>query len=219
MPDSCIMSDSEKMEIDSVQICPLCDETILPNSEVSSTTDKAAKSLTNRGLRSCNTYRLHSSFCQGGKSCIPENLELFLKIATGKDEPLKIAAIGQAIMQAASPRNLMMPLEVLLAVHLNSRHGKRNIDELHALGFCKSYHEVRNYLRNAARSFNNSELSTSGDCQKIQFIADNVDSDRNTIDAKNTVHWMGQIAAIYPSIGTHPLKIPRKNVTRLDQQE
>ena len=51
MPDSCIMCDSEKMEIDSVQICPLCDETILPNSEWSSTTDKAAKSLTDRGFK------------------------------------------------------------------------------------------------------------------------------------------------------------------------
>ena len=143
-----------------------------------------------------------------------------MKIAIGKDEPLKIAAIGQAIMQAASPRNLMMPLQVLLAVHLHSRHGKRNIiDELHALGFCKSYHEVRNYLRNAAVSFDNSELSISGDCQNIQFMADNVDSDRDTIDGKNTVHWMGQMAAIYPSIGTHSRKIPRKSVTRLDQQE
>ena len=51
MSDSCIMSDSEKMEIDSVQICPLCDETIRPNREVSSTTDKAAKSLTDRGFK------------------------------------------------------------------------------------------------------------------------------------------------------------------------
>ena len=105
------------MKIDSVQICPLCDETILPNSEWSSKTDKAAKSLTDRGFKIllyCN--RLHSSFCQGGKSCIPESLELFLKIAIGKDEPLKIAAIGQAIMQAVSPRNLMMPQQFIYIV-------------------------------------------------------------------------------------------------------
>ena len=49
-------------------------------------------------------------------SYVPESLQLFLKaIFVGTDD-LKIASIGQAIMQAARPKNILTPLQVGFAV-------------------------------------------------------------------------------------------------------
>ena len=129
--------------------------------------------------------------------------------------PLVVAAIGQSIMQALSPRNHMLPLQDFLAVHLHNRHGKRDIvDQLNAFGFCKSYSEVRMYLRNAAVTAEHSEMTTLLPDQDVQYMVDNVDWDRDTIDGRNTVHWTGQMTAVYPSEEISAQVIPRQQITR-----
>ena len=49
--------------------------------------------------------------------------------------------------------------------------------------------------------------------QTLQYVADNVDHDTVTLDGKNTVHYMGMIAAITPNCGNTAYTIPRLNVT------
>ena len=53
---------------------------------------------------------------------------------------MKIAAIGQAIMQAARPRVLLAPLQFGLGVQMHHHFASRFlIDSLHKHGFCCSY--------------------------------------------------------------------------------
>ena len=64
---------------------------------------------------------------------LPDSLKIFLgKILTAKDVELKIASIGQAIMQAARPRVLVVPLQISLGVQLQHHFASRFlIDSLH----------------------------------------------------------------------------------------
>ena len=76
--------------------------------------------------------------------CIPENLKLFLKhIIDIKSSERKVAAIGQAIVQAAAPRSVIEPLQLGLGVQVHQHFGSRYfIDLLNSLGFCCPYKEV-----------------------------------------------------------------------------
>ena len=143
---------------------------------------------------------------------VPHSLKTLLRYLINHDDQLKSTSIAQALMQAVRPRSLLMPLQLGLAVHLHNRLGKKNIiNELWALGFCKSYKEVRKFLRCAAVSVSDHNLAPNPD-QNIQFKADNVDWGKDTIDGRYTVHWMGQIAAITPaeSLQGH---MPRRKVS------
>ena len=51
---------------------------------------------------------------------LPESLQTFLTmIFAGKDIKVKLASIGQAIMQAAHPRVLLSPLQIGLGVQMH----------------------------------------------------------------------------------------------------
>ena len=166
-----------------------------------------------------------SSKCQGGEvypsvesletpsSVIPNSLKTFLAtLMDHKTDNLKQSAIGHAIMQAARPKALMMPMQLFLGVHLHNQLGKKNIvDEIASLGFCKPYKEVQKFLSNAALSLETPEIKLSCN-ENIQFVADNVDWDRDTLDGKNTVHWMGQIAIMNP-FKLHHRIVPRRKIT------
>ena len=144
---------------------------------------------------------------------VPTSLKELLQTMIKQKSEIKKTAIAQSIIQAAHPRSMSMPLQIFLAVHLHNRLGKKNIiDELASLGFCKSYKEVRKFLRNAAISWDTQYINLQPG-QDIQFAADNVDWNRDTIDGRNTIHWMGQIAAITPTQNQYFHVVPRKNVT------
>ena len=75
----------------------------------------------------------------GSDVCInflPESLRLFLTgLIIRKENQMKIASIGQAIMQAARPRVLLVPLQVGLGVQLHHQYASRFlIDTLHQHG-------------------------------------------------------------------------------------
>ena len=74
-----------------------------------------------------------------------DSLKLLLGgILVGKDVGLKLASIGQAIMQAARPRVLLAPLQVGLGIQLHHHFASRFlIDSLCRHGFCCSYQEVQ----------------------------------------------------------------------------
>ena len=83
---------------------------------------------------------------------VPPSLQLLLStLFSEKDNDLKIAAIGQTIIQATRPRAVYSPLQFGLTVLLHQHfRSKYLIDILHALGYCLSYKEGLKFERCAA---------------------------------------------------------------------
>ena len=79
-------------------------------------------------------------------------LKTFLKIVfAGKDVDVKVASIGQVIMQATRPRVLMAPLQIGLGVQMHHHfQSKFLIESLNSHGFCCSYDEMKRYERCAS---------------------------------------------------------------------
>lgn len=108
---------------------------------------------------------------------------------------VKVASIGQSIMQAARPRVLLAPLQIALAIQMHHHFSSRFlIDSLHKHGFCSPYKEVVRFEQNAAA--NQGTDIPNYDAQFVQYSADNVDHNIRTIDGANTFHGMGIIAII-----------------------
>ncbi len=127
---------------------------------------------------------------------------------------MKIASIGQAIMQASRPRVLLAPLQFGLGVQMHHHFGSRFlIDALHCHGFCCSYNEVQQFERNAALSHNTDIPNYRSEF--VQYAADNVDHNSRTLDGHNTFHGMGMIVAITPE-NQCAKPIPRVKVTYKD---
>ena len=62
---------------------------------------------------------------------------LLRDLFVGKDVQAKNSSIGQAIMQAARPKVLLVPLQIGLGVQLHHHYASRFlIDTLHKHGFC-----------------------------------------------------------------------------------
>lgn len=78
---------------------------------------------------------------------LPESLLIVLKgLIKTKNAELKIASIGQAIVQAACPRRVIAPLQIGLGVLLHHLTGcKFIIQTLNRFGFCSSYDEVKRF--------------------------------------------------------------------------
>ena len=139
------------------------------------------------------------SSAEEGYNFLPESLALFLRVLfSTKDSIVKIASIGQAVVQATRPRVLLTPLQLGLGVQLHHQFGSRFlIDMLHKLGFCCSYGEVSRYETNSAiAQGTNFEQIPEGGC--VQYIADNVDHNICTIDGLNTFHIMSMMATVTP---------------------
>ena len=76
---------------------------------------------------------------------IPDLLKSFLELLfVGKDIKLKLASVGQAIVQAVRPRVILAPLQLRLGVH-HHFSSKFLIDSLNSRGFCASYKTVQKY--------------------------------------------------------------------------
>ena len=147
---------------------------------------------------------------------IPDCLKSFLRIVfAGKDVAVKLASIGQAIMQASRPRILLAPLQIGLGVQMHHHfQSKFQIESLNSHGFCCSYDEVKRYERCA--SMTEQEIPQSyGPQNFVQYVADNVDHNIRTLDGKNTFHGMGIIGAFTP-VTNAEVRIRRLNVTADD---
>ena len=146
---------------------------------------------------------------------LPNTLKLLLQgILTGKDISTKLASIGQAIMQAARPRDLLAPLQVGLGIQLHHHFASRFlIDSLHRHEFCCSYQEVQRFGQNAAVD-QGTEIPNHT-TEFVQYVADNVDQNIRTFDGNDTFHGMEFIASVTP--GTkHSQLVPRKKVNSDD---
>ena len=84
-------------------------------------------------------------------SFLPSSVLLFLSNIIVPGNELKLAAIGQAIIQAFRPRKISSPLQIGLAIQMHHHYRSRHvINTLNRLGFCSNYNEVLKFERNAA---------------------------------------------------------------------
>lgn len=144
---------------------------------------------------------------------LPDLLQLLLKnIFVGKDTGLKLASIGQAIIQAARPRSVTAPLQIGLGVQLHHHFASKfPKDSLYAHGFCSSYTNVQKYERSAAEN-QGTDIPGYIPGKFGQYVADNVDHNTRTLDGSGTFHGMGIVLTITPGVVTRQL-VPMKSVT------
>lgn len=133
-------------------------------------------------------------------SFLPESLKILLEdIIIGNGAKMKIASIGQAIMQSARPRGLLAPLQFGLGVQLHHHYASRFfIDALHHHGFCCSYSGVQRFELNAALSCKTDIPNYT--TESVQYVADNIDHNIRTLDGHNTFHGMGMVAIVTPTV-------------------
>ena len=152
---------------------------------------------------------------EAGIEYLPNTLRVLLEeLFAGKKAGVKMASIGQAMMQATRPRVVLAPLQFGLGVQLYHHFSSRFlIDSLHHHGFCCSYQEVQRFEHNAAQSHGTDipNLST----EFVQYGADNVDHNIRTLDGHGTFHGMGMIVAVTPETSSGQ-SIPRAKITSLD---
>ncbi len=128
-----------------------------------------------------------------------------------KCEQVKVASIGQAIMQIARPRTILAPIQVGLGVQLHHHFASKFlIDTLNKHGFCCSYSEVTKFEHNAAVA-QSTDIPSFTPRHFVQYVADNVDHNIRTIDGMN----MGMIAATTPAI-VNGRSVPRITVSAED---
>ncbi|KAG1676109.1 hypothetical protein GQR58_014439 [Nymphon striatum] len=142
---------------------------------------------------------------------LPETLRKFLNdIFSEKSKDLKVASIGQCIVQMTRPRLVLAPIPFGIAVQMHHQFGSRFlIDSLASHGLCASYSEVINYSKCAASCFHGTDIPMEG--HFALYIADNVDHDLKTLDGHGTFHGMGIIAAVTPGLRRQWI-VPRMSV-------
>ena len=89
------------------------------------------------------------SVCEQVQYLPPSLQNLLREIFKNKDGEMRVASLGQAIIQAARLRTVMAPLQLGFAVQVHHRFGSRGLVEtLHRLGFCVPYNEVQVSVEN-----------------------------------------------------------------------
>lgn len=127
-------------------------------------------------------------------------LTVFLtKIITATRIPTLIGSLGRAIVQAASPKSLLAPLQFGLATQITQQFASRYFnDTLYTHEIVPSYDCVQNFTRTAAAASGSGLGVLSGDSIGVEFVADNVDHNQVTTDGYNTLHAMGVLAVCIP---------------------
>ena len=168
-------------------------------------------------IQFCNNYRKKYTHSQDeiasrktNMDLVPESLQLLLTtVFSGKNVEMKVASIGQAIMQAARLRILICPLQLGLAVQMHYCFDSMFlIDTLYSLGFSLSYNEVLTFEMSAAVSENRTGC--------YQYMADNMDHNTATLDGLKTFHGMGIICAVTPAVSSK-LVVKRRTDIKVEE--
>ena len=142
---------------------------------------------------------------------ISSSLNLFMKTFFKDENDVKLHAIMHAIIQ--NIRTVIAPLQIGLAVQMYHHFKSRYlVDALHSLGFCSSYSEVLNFIRNASIQSGSELNGVITDDSAVSFICDNVDHNLRTLNGENIFHGMGIIAAVKRGNFSEE-HIPRRKVT------
>ena len=151
-------------------------------------------------FRSCQDYVPHILY-DSMNWCVDENaFTAVQKCEESSKENLSIIAICQDII--AQCRQMRTPITLGLGIMLHHEFGsKALINELHAIGHCVSYNEVRQFLTSvAADQITRSEgtyiptgLSGISDHGMVDAAIDNFDQNEETLDGKKTTHAMATV--------------------------
>ena len=142
-------------------------------------------------------YPLIETEAETNANFLPQTLKLLLEGLLASKDGVKVASVGQAIIQAARPRVILAPLQVGLAVQLYHHFASRFlIDILHRLGFCSSYQETQLFNQNVALDQGTDIPDYNGEF--VQYVADNLDHNVRTLDGNDTVSWHGHDCYCYP---------------------
>ena len=126
--------------------------TSTPGADVSSQTESLMKTAGQlilseiKAMPNARTY--YPSFGDDQVQYLPPSLQNLLReIFKNKDGEMRVASLGQAIIQAARPRTVMASLQLGFAAH--HRFGSRGLVEtLHHLEFCVPYNGVQVSVEN-----------------------------------------------------------------------
>jgi len=148
-------------------------------------------------------------------SFLPDSLKLFMNtIIRSKSSCLNSAFLGQSLLQAMRPRSLLLPMEFSLGIQLHHHLMRRFvIDTLNALGIVPSYMEVLRYEENASVT-QGTDMQLANNSM-LNYIADNADHNKSTLDGHDNVHVMGIMVAATPGFTTVQ-HVPRKKVNPND---
>ena len=157
---------------------------------------KTAAKLIKSDIQSVNQIKDSYASChelssvEEAVSFLPESLQLMLStLFTFKGEQVKLASLGQAIMQATRSRAILAPLQVGLGIQFHHHFASKFlIDSLNKHGFCCSYSEVIKFERNAAVT-QGTDIPGFESGHFVQYIADNVDHNIRTIDGTLSMVW------------------------------
>lgn len=129
-----------------------------------------------------------------GLQVVPSLLRIFLQRLLSN--PLKQAALGQAVVQACKPNSCIMPLLFGVGVEM-SRCGEKQLhDKLAHLGFSLSYSECRRFKQSVVQCYPSVDHEISSEVGEFtQFVGDNFDHNIKTLDGHGTFHGMGIISA------------------------
>ena len=142
-------------------------------------------------------YPLIETEAETNANFLPQTLKLLLEGLLASKDGVKVALVGQAIIQAARPRVILAPLQLGLAVQLYHHFASRFlIDTLHRLGFCSSYQETQLFNQNVALDQGTDIPDYNGEF--VQYVADNLDHNVRTLDGNDTVSWHGHDCYCYP---------------------
>ena len=141
-------------------------------------------------------------FLRISNESVPPQLQILINEIALKDKRTnvekysrKCTAICHSLMSITRPRTFISPLQVGLGAMLHKKFAsKRIIDILSNIGTCASYREVILYQDSALVA----GLLQLKDGVFSEFIYDNGDIQRRTIDGKNTFHSMGGIMTVTP---------------------
>lgn len=128
---------------------------------------------------------------------------------------IKCVTLSHAIVQAAKPHSAVSPVLLGVGVSLDHAFGSRwALDMMSRLGFAVSYDEVYRFKQCVVQSDNNEGLPGIYPEYFIQWSADNVDHNINTLDGSGSFHGMGLISmsTAYSKINTGKFSEP--SVTR-----
>ena len=144
----------------------------------------------------CNRefYPTSDDVTSDGLKFLPPLLTLFMKRLVRS--PLKQAALGQGLVQAARPQGSIMPLLFGVGVDLDMFGVQQLHIKLSRLGFTLSCDEIRRYKHSVMQiPGHDVALKLSDPSPVVHFVADNVDHNVKTLDGFGTFHGMGIISA------------------------
>lgn len=96
---------------------------------------------------------------------------------------------------------------------MHSWYGLRYlVEKLSQFRFCKGYHEILRYEKNAALTSETGKLFINEN-QTAEFAADNVDDDPANLDGRDTIHIMDIVVALSTAESSDKSPIPRNIVS------